>query len=86
MGQSSHGRGVAPLDGTGLNVGVVVGAGKPFSNGPDEKLHRAVSESWDEASSHGSLSSSSCREDNIKAGNKIPNDSKQISTRGIIIY
>jgi hypothetical protein len=43
VGQSSHGRGVAPLDGTGLNVGVVVGAGKPFSNGPDEKLHRAVS-------------------------------------------
>ena len=33
----------APLDGTGLNVGVVAGAGKPFSNGPDEKLHRAVS-------------------------------------------
>ena len=43
MGQSSHGRGVAPLDGNGLSVGVVVGAGKPFSNGPDEKLHRAVS-------------------------------------------
>ena len=43
MGQSSHGRGVTPLDGTGLNVGVVVGAGKPFSNGPDEKLYRAVS-------------------------------------------
>ncbi len=42
MGQSSHGRGVAPLNGTGLDVGVVVGAGKPFSNGPDEKLHRAV--------------------------------------------
>ena len=42
MGQSSHGRGVAPLDGTGLNVGVVVGAGRPFSNGPDEKLLRAV--------------------------------------------
>jgi len=42
VGQSSHGRGVTPLDGTGLSVGVVVGAGKPFSNGPDEKLLRAV--------------------------------------------
>jgi hypothetical protein len=42
VGQSSHGRGVAPLDGTGLNVGVVVGAGRSFSNGPDEMLLRAV--------------------------------------------
>jgi len=42
VGQSSHGRGVAPLDGNGLSVGVVVGARKPFSNGPDEKLLRAV--------------------------------------------
>ena len=42
MGRSSHGRGVSPLDGTGLDVGVVVGVGK-HSALVLMMLHRAVS-------------------------------------------
>jgi len=43
--------------------------------------------SWDEASSHGSLRAvNPAIKDRIEAGKKIPNDSKQVSTRVMIIY